>query len=422
MKPANLLKSILETIKRLNRLDLNQGALDICDRQELADSFGQNAGTLDLKEIEILADEVNKLADLVRTIQEEKEELKRQLNCKEKVANLVLEYETKFRAIYQTEPSCIKILDKEGRLLEMNPAGLAMIEADEFELVKEINIVDLINKEYHKPYLDLIKKVFEGESAKLTIEITGLKGGTKWMENNAVPMKDNQGNIVSMLVVSHDISEIIKAQNDLLKSNERYHLVEKATNDSIWELDIVHGIVVRTGKGFEKLFGYQNDKQNNEELHYKNLVHPQDLNSLLSSLETAIANKNEHYWEHDHRFLKSNGEYAYVHDRAYIIRNNKGVALKLIGATQDVTDRVKHLMEIENQNTKLKEIAWMQSHLVRAPLARMMGIVQVLQEEELNSEDFKNWVSHFVSSSAELDNIIKDITSKSIGLSDDLGL
>jgi PAS domain S-box-containing protein len=401
-------------------LDLNKGALDILDRPELGDSIGQNSEILDLKEIEILAYEVNKLADLVRTILEEKEELKRQLNCTEEMANLVLEYEAKYRAIYKSEPSCIKILDKEGRLLEMNPAGLAMIEADGFEVVKDKNIFDLINKEYHKPYLDLIKKVFEGESVKLTIEIKGLKGGSRWMENNAVPMKDNQGNIVSMLVVSHDISEIIKAQNDLLKSNERYHWVSKATNDSIWELDIVQGNVVRTGKGFEKLFGYQNDMQNNEELNYKNLVHPQDLNSLLSSLETAIANKNEHYWEHDHRFLKSNGEYAYVHDRAYIIRNNEGVALKLIGATQDITDKVKHIIEIENQNAKLREIAWMQSHLVRAPLARMIGIVQVLQEEDLNSEDFKNWVTHFVSSSVELDNIIKDITIKSIGLNDDL--
>jgi light-regulated signal transduction histidine kinase (bacteriophytochrome) len=96
------------------------------------------------------------------------------------------------------------------------------------------------------------------------------------------------------------------------------------------------------------------------------------------------------------------------------------VALKLSGATQDITDKVKHIIEIENQNAKLREIAWMQSHLVRAPLARMIGIVQVLQEEDLNSEDFKNWVTHFVSSSVELDNIIKDITIKSIGLNDDL--
>jgi hypothetical protein len=78
MQPVNLLKSILETIRRLNRLDLNKGALDILDRPELGDSIGQNSEILDLKEIEILAYEVNKLADLVRTILEEKEELKRQ--------------------------------------------------------------------------------------------------------------------------------------------------------------------------------------------------------------------------------------------------------------------------------------------------------------------------------------------------------
>jgi hypothetical protein len=51
----------------------------------------------------------------------------------------------------------------------------------------------------------------------------------------------------------------------------------------------------------------------------------------------------------------------------------------------------------------------------------MMGIVQVLQDAELNSQDFKKWVTHFVSSSLELDNIIKDITSKSIVLNNEFG-
>lgn len=73
---------------------------------------------------------------------------------------------------------------------------------------------------------------------------------------------------------------------------------------------------------------------------------------------------------------------------------------------------MKHLNAIEEQNRKLREIAWVQSHAVRAPLSRMMGIVNMLKDEELNSDDFKVWVNHFVESSKELDAIIRDISNK----------
>ena len=49
---------------------------------------------------------------------------------------VVAESENRMRTIINSEPQCIKLLDKNGLLLEMNPAGLAMIEADSLEQVK----------------------------------------------------------------------------------------------------------------------------------------------------------------------------------------------------------------------------------------------------------------------------------------------
>jgi PAS domain S-box-containing protein len=76
------------------------------------------------------------------------------------------------------------------------------------------------------------------------------------------------------------------------------------------------------------------------------------------------------------------------------------------------TERIKHLDAIELQNKKLREIAWIQSHIVREPLARMMGIVNVLKDTTLNTLEFKEWVNHFINSSNELDSIIHDISRK----------
>ncbi|MCF8254403.1 MAG: PAS domain S-box protein [Bacteroidia bacterium] len=217
---------------------------------------------------------------------------------------------------------------------------------------------------------------------------------------------------IGIIGVSIDITESVKAKEELLKSNERYDLVAKATHDSIWELDIKLGKVMRLGDGFEILFGYKKEHQNNEELNYYNLVHPDDIAALKESEELAFNDCSVQNWEHNYRFLKANGEYAFVHDRGFILRDEYGKAYKMIGATQDITEVVKHTKAIEEQNRKLREIAWIQSHVVRAPLARMMGIVSILEDEELSSESFKTWVGHFVKSSQELDCIIKDIILK----------
>ncbi|MCG9881093.1 MAG: response regulator [Bacteroidia bacterium] len=84
---------------------------------------------------------------------------------------------------------------------------------------------------------------------------------------------------------------------------------------------------------------------------------------------------------------------------------------------EKVKERTKELLHnnelIKKQNEQLKEIAWIQSHVVRAPLARLMGLVELLQLNETSDELGKDEIVDFISKSAEeLDGIIRDITLK----------
>lgn len=335
------------------------------------------------------------------------------LTERKKSEEALLKSESNLRAIFETEPECIKIVDGEGRLLEMNQSGLLMIEADNFEMVKGAISSELVIPEFRSGYKQHLKNVFKGQSEKYTFQIKGLKGTVRWMENNSVPMKDGKGNIVSILSVSRDVTDKINAEKVILESNERYNLVAKATNDSIWEYDIPTGKILRSGDGFKTLFGYDEIDINSESLHWKNLIHPDDIQKVLESQAQAFENRMEHNWKVEYRFLKANGQYAQVVDKGFIIRNDYGEPIKMIGATQDITERVNHINAIEEQNKKLKEIAWVQSHVVRAPLSRMMGIVSYLNEIEKNTEEFEEWVQHFKASALELDAIIHEIANKS---------
>jgi PAS domain S-box-containing protein len=148
-----------------------------------------------------------------------------------KAESRLVESESRLRTIIANEPECIKIVDAEGRLLEMNPAGLAMIEADSQEQVAGQPVLDLIAPEFHAAFSELHKRVLAGEPQLLKFEIIGLKGGRRWLETHAVPMVDN-GNVVH-LAVTRDITEQMLTEAQLRQSNsmlmEARNLAEAAS-------------------------------------------------------------------------------------------------------------------------------------------------------------------------------------------------
>ncbi|MBC7655250.1 MAG: PAS domain-containing protein, partial [Oligoflexus sp.] len=79
---------------------------------------------------------------------------------------------------------------------------------------------------------------------------------------------------------------------------------------------------------------------------------------------------------------------------------------------KDITERINYVKAIEKQNQNLKEISWMQSHVVRAPLARLMGLINIkniIINEEMTEDEFYDLL---MKSANELDDVIKEITNK----------
>ena len=108
-------------------------------------------------------------------------------------------------AIIANEPECIKIVSPEGNLLQMNAAGLAMIEADSFEQVAGRPVMDVIAPEYRDVFADVHRRVLAGEAVQEEFEVLGLKGGRRMLETHAVPMQVDDA--VVHLAVTRDITE-----------------------------------------------------------------------------------------------------------------------------------------------------------------------------------------------------------------------
>ncbi|PWG81962.1 response regulator [Pararcticibacter amylolyticus] len=75
-------------------------------------------------------------------------------------------------------------------------------------------------------------------------------------------------------------------------------------------------------------------------------------------------------------------------------------------------ERKRYINAIEEQNKRLREIAFIQSHIVRAPLARLMGIANILKDTKMPSSESNTWILHFINCANELDSVIRDIIKK----------
>ena len=117
----------------------------------------------------------------------------------------LIEREKLLQTIIDTEPECVKVIDRDGVLLSMNPAGLEMIEADLLDQVVGQSIYPFIAPESLEKFEALIEAVGRGRAGRLEFEIIGLKGTRRLMETHAAPLRDHRNEIFASVAVTRDV-------------------------------------------------------------------------------------------------------------------------------------------------------------------------------------------------------------------------
>lgn len=106
---------------------------------------------------------------------------------------------------------------------------------------------------------------------------------------------------------------------------------------------------------------------------------------------------------------KKNKELIRVSIQSALV-NFKGHEAKLIIAN-DITEQEKYIQAIEQQNEKLKEVAWIQSHVFRAPLSKIMGLIEILKSTDEKERALA--ITYIEDAAMQLDQAIKEITNRS---------
>lgn len=130
-----------------------------------------------------------------------------------------------------------------------------------------------------------------------------------------------------------------KTMEALQESNERYNLVSKATNDMVWDWNLITGEVYRNTESWNKIFESSLKEIIPNTQFFIDRIHPDDVISTLKKVDEILKDPEEFIFENECRVKKENGNYMHIRDLGYIIRDDTGKATRIIGATQNITER-----------------------------------------------------------------------------------
>ncbi|MFN8247297.1 MAG: PAS domain S-box protein, partial [Ferruginibacter sp.] len=190
----------------------------------------------------------------------------------------------------------------------------------------------------------------------------------RWFEDLIYPSDDG------ISVYYHDITkrkqaeqQLLDSEKELKVSNERFMLVSQATNDAVWDWDMVQD-VIWGNESFRSIFQLGPDERISFS-EYITRLYDTDKDKVLINLKKALDKKSTFLTE-EFRFKTASGDYRYFFDRAYVLYNEEGVAYRMLGAMQDITSQKLAQAEI------LKE-----KELSDSIINSLPGIFYVLNKE-----------------------------------------
>ncbi|HEY6239375.1 MAG TPA: EAL domain-containing protein [Burkholderiales bacterium] len=178
-------------------------------------------------------------------------------------------------------------------------------------------------------------------------------GSTLPFESRRRVMRSGDSWII--VATARDIRERIAQEEALRKSNERFDMAVQATNDVIWDWNLVTD-QIWWNENFTKVFGYPRDTPDSTVKSWYEGIHPDDQGRVIAGVHRLIGAGGEN-WSDEYRFRRQDGSFVHVLDRGQVVRDKEGQAVRMIGAMADISSRKQAEERIHNQALRQRLIA-----------------------------------------------------------------
>ena len=179
-------------------------------------------------------------------------------------------------------------------------------------------------------------------------------GSDGFIRMSSAPVLDDAGNVVAAVAIVVDITDQRKAERAVRITDERFRFVARATTDVIWDWDIDTNALV-WNDSVETVFGHKQNEIYPEIQWLHDHIHPDDRERVISGIRGVLDHGGTN-WSDQYRYRRADDSYVNVMDRGYIARDNAGVALRMIGAMTDITERSRSEAAIRFQAQLLNAV------------------------------------------------------------------
>ncbi len=190
---------------------------------------------------------------------------------------------------------------------------------------------------------------------------------------------DRAAGLIRIIMENNSAEEAVKISRD------RYMLATRATNDAIWDWDLHTGEYF-WGEGFYQQFGYKPGSKVKTRKFWEDHLHPDDRSRILTELARFVQQKDKGLWLEEYRFRRSDGKYALISDRAFLVFGKEKNPVRMIGSMQDITDRREMETRLLKQELNKQKL-----------VARAMVDAQEKERAEIGRELHDNAVNQILS-------------------------
>jgi len=264
----------------------------------------------------------------------------------------------RFRSIYDHSPIAIELYDAEGKLLDVNPACLALFGVEDrrvlsgFDLFADPNFPD-----YHKARLRRGETVryrcpFDFEKVRQGNLYPTSRHGLIWLDVLITPIGKSEKR--NYLVQVQDVTESELARQTLEESDARWQFALEGAGDGVWDWDAETGRVFFSDR-WKRMLGYADAEIDGTFEDWRQRLHPDDRARALDTLDRYLRGDSRTY-RLEHRLRCRDNTYKWILARGKVVqRTGDGKAKRVIGTITDISLRKRHETEREALITALQE-------------------------------------------------------------------
>jgi diguanylate cyclase (GGDEF)-like protein/PAS domain S-box-containing protein len=186
------------------------------------------------------------------------------------------------------------------------------------------------------PTNETIEKGMREGGFTMEYRIVRPDGTIRWILSRGFPVRDESGAVVRIAGIARDITERKQTLAMLEENRQRLALATESAHIGIWDWDVRSGRLIWDSRMY-RLYGVAEARAPAVYATWRDSLHPDDRNRAEIEWDSALAAGAE--YNSEFRVLWPGGEVRYIEAHAAILRDDGGVAQRMIGVNWDITER-----------------------------------------------------------------------------------